>query len=400
METGATLQKEPLWGRDFIFITLANLFIFLGFQMLLPTLPVYVKFLGGSDASAGLVVGMFTVASLLIRPFTGHALDVYGRKGIFLGGLVLFAVCVWGYMWAPSLLILMAIRFIHGFGWGLSSTAASTVAADIIPKSRLGEGMGYYGLAGTLSMALAPALGLYLLNRFNFDILFIVSAVMVAIAIVIANLIKYHNVTWHVGQAKANLIERTALRPALVVFFITMTFGGIVAFLALYALQLGISNIGPFFTVYALALAVSRPLAGRIADQRGFDVVVIPGIIMVAIAMVLLSRAQSLPGFLLAAMVYGAGFGAVQPSLQALAIVLSPPQRRGAANATFFSGFDLGIGLSSIMWGAVAEVTGYSLMYLLSVIPVVAALMSYLIGRQPAAETPPEQKTAHSQNSA
>jgi MFS family permease len=389
METGAALQKEPLWGRDFIFIILANLFTFLGFQMLLPTLPVYAKHLGGGDTSAGLVVGMFTLSALIIRLFAGQALDVYGRKGILLSGLAIFAVCVLGYMWAPSLLVLLAIRFIHGIGWGLSSTAASTVAADVIPRSRMGEGMGYYGLAGTISMALAPALGLYLLTRFSFSFLFTVSAAMVAIAIVIANLIKYHKVTPHSGQFKLSLIEKAALRPSLVVFFLTMTYGAIVAFLALYALQGGISNIGPFFTVYALALAVSRPLAGRLADQQSFDAVVIPGIILVAIAMVLLSRAHSLSGFLLAAVVYGAGFGAVQPSLLALAIVLSPPQRRGAANATFFSGFDLGIGLSSIMWGAVAEVTGYSLMYLLTVLPVAAALICYLAGRQPVGDNAP-----------
>ncbi len=391
MENSAALQKEPLWTKEFIIIFIVNLFTFLGFQMLLPTLPIYAKYLGGSDTSAGLVVGIFTVSALLIRPFVGQALDIYGRKGIFLSGLVIFAVCVFGYIWAPSLLVLLIIRFIHGFGWGLSSTSASTVAADIIPKSRLGEGMGYYGLAATISMAMAPALGLYLFNRFGFDILFVVSAVMVSIAIIIANLIKYHNVELHPRQAKLSLIERAALRPTLVVFFMTMTFGAIVAFIALYAQQRGISNIGLFFTLHALAVAVSRPLAGRIADMRGFDVVVIPGIILVAIAMVLLSRAEDLSGFLLAAVIYGAGFGAVQPSLMAMAIVLSPPQRRGAANATFFTGFDLGIGLSSIMWGAVAELTGYSLMYLLSVIPVLLALFSYLLGRQPAKEAQPGQ---------
>jgi len=175
------------------------------------------------------------------------------------------------------------------------------------------------------------------------------------------------------------LIEKTALRPTLVIFFITMTYGAIVSFIALYASQRGISNIGSFFTVYALSLAIFRPIAGYLSDKRGFDFVVIPGIILIGFAMILLYFATSILWFLVAAIVYGAGFGTVQPSLQALTVVISSPERRGSANATFFTGFDLGIGLSSIMWGAVAEVTGYSLIYILSVIPVMAALISYLL---------------------
>ena len=377
MEQQAIKQEERLWTRDFVVITLISLFTFMGFQMLLPTLPVYAKHLGGSDAGAGLVVGIFTFSAVLIRPFTGHFLDVYGRKGIFLLGLLIFTACVLSYIWVPSLLMLLALRFIHGFGWGLSSTASSTVATDIIPKSRLGEGMGYYGLAGTLSMALAPALGLYMLNRYDFRELFLLSACMVTVAIVLALTINYQKAA--TTRPGFTLIEKAALRPTIVIFFITITYGAVVTFIVLYAAQLGIGNIGSFFTIYALTLAFARPICGRLSDKIGYDFVVIPGIILVAAAMFLLYFAGSMQWFWLVAVFYGAGFGAVQPALQALAVINVPPQRRGLANGTFFTGFDLGIGLSSIMWGVVAGVTGYSIMYLLATIPAMAALVSYLL---------------------
>lgn len=370
------ILHEPLWVKDFILITLVNLFTFLGFQMLMPTLPVYAKSLGGSDASAGLVVGFFTFSALLIRPFAGHALDIYGRKAILFLGLIIFTTCVISYSWATSLLFLLGIRFIHGFGWGLTSTSASTVASDIVPRARMGEGMGYYGMSATISMALAPALGLFIIGKYNFDILFRISFFMLLIAIFLASLIKYKKFA-STGQ-KLKLIEKNAIRPALTIFFITMTYGAIVSFIALYAAQKGIENIGIFFTVYALSLAVFRPLSGRLTDKKGFDFVVIPGIIMVALAMIILYFAVNIKWFLFAAIIYGAGFGTVQPSLQALAILLSPPERRGSANATFFSGFDLGIGSSAVMWGIVSEFTGYSLIYLFSVIPVLIALIIYI----------------------
>jgi MFS family permease len=345
--------------------------------MLLPTLPVYAKHLGGSDTAAGLVVGIFTFSAVIIRPFTGYFLDVYGRKGILLMGLLIFTASVLAYIWAPSLLILLVFRFIHGLGWGLTSTASSTVATDVIPKSRLGEGMGYYGLSGTLSMALAPALGLYIISCFNFNVLFLLSAGMLTVAIVLALTINYHKPA--TTKPGFNLIEKAALRPTIVVFFITMTYGAVVAFIALYAAQQGIGNIGSFFTIYALTLALARPICGRLADRIGFGFVIIPGIILIAGAMFLLYFAGSIQWFWLVAILYGAGFGAAQPALQALAVISVPPQRRGLANGTFFTGFDMGIGLSSIMWGAVAGVTGYSVMYLLATIPAIAALVSYLL---------------------
>lgn len=372
---------ERLWSIDFVLITLISFVSFLGFQMLLPTLPVYAKQLGGGDASAGLVIGLFTFSAVLIRPFAGQALDYYGRKGIFILGFLLFAACVLAYIWAPSLIILLLIRFIHGFGWGLTSTSASTVATDLIPKSRLGEGMGYYGLAGTLSMAIAPTLGLFIMNRFGFSLLFLVSAALVILSAIVALMINYQKVSG--AKTKKSLIEKSALRPTLVIFFITMTYGAIVSFLALYAAQQGIKNIGPFFSVYAIALMITRPLAGRLSDKKGFSYVIIPGICFVSAAMFFLYLAKGLPMFLIAAAIYGIGFGAVQPSLQALSVMSVSPERRGAANGTFFTGFDLGIGLSSIMWGAISQIFGYKFMFLWTIVPTFLALGVYLwVGRK------------------
>ncbi len=81
-----TTQQKELWTRDFLLITLGNLFIFLGFQMLLPIMPVFALELGGTEAWAGMVTGIFTLASVIMRPITGRLLDRQGRKGVYLGG--------------------------------------------------------------------------------------------------------------------------------------------------------------------------------------------------------------------------------------------------------------------------------------------------------------------------
>lgn len=368
-------NAELLWSRDFILITVISFFTMVGFQMLLPTLPVYAIELGGTSASAGLVIGIFTISSVIIRPFVGHALDRYGRKIIVIVGLLLFAICALSYTWAWSLTIMLLIRFLHGFTWGVTSTATSTTATDIIPKSRLGEGMGYYGLAGTLSMGVAPALGLWVLNQYGFSTIFLVSFVSCVLSIILSLPIQYQSSSEN--KITFRFIEPTAVNATITILLITMTYGAIVSFLALYAAERGITNIGSFFTVYAVFLTITRPFSGRIADKKGFDFVIIPGIVLIIFAMACLYMANQLIIFLLAGAIYGIGFGMVTPTLQALSVVNTPANRRGTANGTFFTGFDLGIGISSMLWGAVAQVSGYSFMFLCTILPCLLAIYIY-----------------------
>lgn len=390
MENKQIMAKAPLWTSNFIMICLANLAIFLGFQMLMPTLPLYVVELGGSESIVGLVIGVFTVSAVIIRPVAGWALDTYGRKAIFLMGLVVMAAITLAYNWVGVILALLALRLIHGIGWGVGSTAAGTIAADVVPKSRLGEGMGYFGLASTLSMAVAPALGLYIVTHYNFTAMFMLAAGLTVLALIISLNLSTADIKQPQSGAKArgleSLFEPLAYRPSLVIFFVTTTYGAMVSFIALHAIQQGIVNVGIFFTVYAIVLSITRPVLGMVLDRKGYDIVVLPGLLLVALGVIILGLAHNLTTFLLAAVVYGAGFGAVHPSMQAMTVRNVSPHRRGAANGTFFSAFDLGIGIGSVTWGAVAQAIGYSSMYLLASIPVGFALLAYLfVGRKKAA---------------
>ena len=381
----------PLWTRDFLLIVAANLVTFLSFQMLMPTLPALATSLGGKETAAGLVIAIFTVSAVLMRPFAGRGLDTYGRKVVYIAGLLIFFGSVLGYAIVPSVLLLLAVRFIHGIGWGLSSTAAGTIATDLVPRERLGEGMGFYALTGTVAMAVAPAAGIFLMNEFGFGVLFTVGAALMLVVMLIANLIEYpalSEVNTGASAAATDVakhsglhafVEVAALRPSLVVFFMAATYGAIVSFIVLFTKELGIENAGPFFAVYAIVLALTRPLAGSVADRKGYDIVVVPGTIVTAISLVVLSQATALPGLLAAGALYGAGFGLVQPALQAMAVRDVSPRRRGAANGTFFSFFDLGIGIGSALGGAIAAAIGFSLMYLLTSIPVALALLVYYV---------------------
>jgi len=176
------------------------------------------------------------------------------------------------------------------------------VVADIIPKQRLGEGMGYYGLAGTIAMAIAPAAGMYIINspafavpslrNENFTVLFFISALFSLFSFFLAGAIKYRQVSQRISGGRGAFFEKRAFLPAAVMFFATMTYGSIVTFIALYAAEKGIANAGIFFTFYAVTLAITRPFAGIVVDRKGYDTVVIPGLLFITAAMLLLSQAE------------------------------------------------------------------------------------------------------------
>lgn len=372
-------QLEGLWTRNFILITLANFILFVSFQMLLPTLPVYAETLGGGEIVAGLIIGIFTIAAVMSRPYAGFLMDKRGRQGVLVIGFLVFILSVFLYNFTVSVILLLGLRLIHGFGWGFATTASGTVAADVIPPVRRGEGLGYYGMSAVLSMAFAPAIGIYISQSYGFTQLFIISTVLAGIALAMTMGIKYVPVTTTQQKVKPAIFEPTSFRPSSVLFFLTFIYGGVVTFIVLYTASLGIEgeSSGLFFTVYAVFLFVTRPFAGRISDRKGTDVVVIPGLILATAGIVLLGLAQGLSYMLFSAVLIGLGFGAAQPSLQALTIKLAPPERRGAANATFFSAFDLGIGLGAIILGTVSTWVGFANMYLLSGLAGVIGIILY-----------------------
>lgn len=167
------IMDDKIFTKNFLLVLLANFFIYLGFQMTLPIIPLFVNSLKGSDQLIGVIVGIFTFSALLFRPFAGHALETIGRKQVYTFGIFLFIISVGSFSFVTSMVILILMRIIQGIGWGLSTTAAGTIATDLIPIQRRGEGMGYYGLAGTISMAIGPALGLTLVEIISFKQFFL-----------------------------------------------------------------------------------------------------------------------------------------------------------------------------------------------------------------------------------
>lgn len=380
MQAAQANIQAPLWTKNFIGTSLANLFLFLSFQMLLPTLPAYVSARGGDEFAVGLVLGIFTISALISRPFTGRALDTIGRRNVLLVGLVIFILSVAGYYWLGLVSLILLLRVIHGVGWGITTTAFGTVIADIVPPQRRGEGMGYYGLSANLPMALAPIFGIWLMNEYGFGILFTVSAVLAIIALLLSQtMIRFPKVeSAGPSGAKQGLLEKSAYFPSLLVIFLAVSYGGIVSFITLFGKEVGIANVGWFFLANGAMVMLVRPFAGILFDRKGHAAVLIPGMIACAIGLVLLSYTTDLTLLMVSAVFFGAGFGSMHSALQAWTINRVPANRRGVANGTYFSAFDLGIGAGSMLLGTLAKLTSYAMIYRSTAVLMVICLAVYL----------------------
>jgi len=368
---------EKLWSKSFIQLTVSMLLLFTGFYLLLPTMPLFVKELGGSESQVGLLIGVFTLTAVVCRPIVGGLLDRYGRRVFMLWGLALFVVAMYAYEWVGGIVALLALRILHGGSWAFATTAVGTAVTDLIPASRRGEGMGWYGMAMTLAMAVGPLFGTWIVQNRSFGDLFLIATGFSCAALVLAFLTK---TPFQPRQTagKMQFFEKSILSVTVAIFFLAVAYGGITTFLPLFAGTIDV-NPGTFFLVYAVALTVIRPIAGKLSDRYGEAWVIVPALVVTFSSLLILGFANGLIGVIVSAVLYGIGFGAAQPALQSTALRLVLPERRGVANASFFTAFDLGIGLGAILLGWISQYTGYQVLFTVSAVSVVVSLLIFTV---------------------
>jgi MFS family permease len=380
-------RAPPLFTRDFVLLCLVTLSFFFSFFFFFPTLPFFIKHLGGQEADVGLLIGISSLIAFSIKPFAGRWIDQRGRVGLLSVAAALFACAAVLHIWTSSLRFLFLLRVIYGIAIGCFTTASGAYLADIAPPARRGEATSYWGLVNSLAMGIVPpfALGLmssatlhpleeYLvatlpgLERIanwpdNFALLFLTAASIAAIAGLLSRGMREAH-TPSPSSTRRPLYAQEALLPTAVQFCLYLTFTSYTTFLPLYARSLGMGNAGFLYSAYALALVSTRVTGARISDRYGRAAVVIPGLGSVIAAFLVFASATSPISLYLGVSLYGLGIGLAQPGLNAFTIDRLTPSRRGLGMSTFGQGLDLGMGVGGLLMGAIATRYGFSLMYL------------------------------------
>ncbi len=383
MMGAAFSEKEKLWTKSFVSLGVINLVMFIGFQMLNATFTLYIAALGGSEAVAGVIAGIFSVSAVLTRPFAGWLLDHAGRGLILFLSLLGLALTTAAYPFIKILVVVAVLRFLHGIIWSGAPTAATTAVCDILPRQRFTEGMGIFGTGPALSMAVGPLLGLWMWQAGGHRLLFFSSAGFSLLALLVAlifllPLMRNGSTRKKEGRLKlGELLDKSALPPSVVQVLFNMPHGCIMTFIALYSLETGVGSGSVFFAAMAFTTILSRVFLGKLADRRGEQPLVILGCCCVFAGMVILAVMHEQIWFIAAALIYGVGFGIMPPTMQSMATRSAPPERRGAASSTYLCAFDIGIGAGSILAGYLIKFCGYGAMFAAMSACVILAAVLY-----------------------
>lgn len=382
--------KEKLWTESFVKICVVNFFIFVNFHALLPTFPYYIEYLGGDSVAIGLATALFSMASIVSRPFLGWLVDTKGRCTLLVIGLIGMSLLSMGYFVAAGIAFAVSLRTVHGAFHAASSNSASTWVTDIIPCSRMGEGLGMFGLSMAISTAVAPALGLTVMNcvggevsAFGFRALFIMTAVSALLALFIGASIKNRSYSLSKESIRLNaLFEMRSLPASITQFFFMIAYGVVEVYVAIYATKNGLLSGGVYFIFIAVATVLTRVVLGKAIDRYGEGIMVYTGNAAIIVGIMLLVLAHNIPCYILSALLLGYSFGAIQPSLQTMAMHVVTPDRRGAASSTFFCAFDMGIALGGFIAGILVKFMGYDRMFLsIAFAAVLSLAYYYLFGR-------------------
>lgn len=368
-----------LWTRDLVLIILVNLCVFTNHIMSLSTFPFYIQSLGGSEAIAGICAAAFAFVAVIIRPFVGWWLDNGVRKVALVVGLLLLSAAPLGYVFVPVLSMSIAFRMLHGIGLSFSNSTTATVASDVICRPRFAEGMGYFGMATALASAIAPALGLSLMEGFGFGTLYAVAAGIAGLGLVLFTFVRTRKV--NVSKKKLNLrtiINRDSLPATATMLVFMLTFGALENFVAIFAAENSLPSGSIYFIVMSVMLLVVRITLGKLVDQRGEAIFVYTCNAAMLVAFLLLALVPNTATYILSAVLAGYAFGGLEPSLQSMAVHTSTDETRGSANSTFLCGYDIGYGLGGGLAGSLITAMGYSSMWMIVSLACVASVLTYV----------------------
>lgn len=383
-----TTATERLWNRSFILCLFNNLFLFTYYYALLTILPIYImKNLGGTVKEAGLALTLFLLSSIAVRPFSGLIVEKLGKKIAFRGSAFLFVLFAFSYLFADSLWALLVIRFIHGIWFSVLTTVTVPIANDFIPDHRKGEGMGYFVMSTNLAVVFGPLLALTIIQFTDFKNLFLILASVVCLGFIFCltvpvakNQMDSSDDDKRVGKRLGfhDIIEMRVVPIGFVALLTAFAYSSIMSFITAYSeTQQLLAYTSLFFIVFAISMIIVRPWVGKIYDRKGASAVIYPSFIFFAIGLVIVSFISNQWMLWLSAIFIGIGYGSLFPCFQTVAIQSVPKQRMGHAISTFFTLFDLGMAMGSVILGLIIAYYGYQMTYLFCAVITVATLFVY-----------------------
>lgn len=376
-----TSSIVKLWNPNFILAFLANFLMMMAFYMLMPTLPFYLIDTQHFDKSmVGIILSVYIISAVLVRPVSGYLIDTLNRKPFYVLVFMLFTASFGGYLLFTALGMLIVVRVVQGFIWGIIIPLGNTLAIDVIPSERRGSGIGFYGMSTNLAMALGPVVGLLLLEMYNFSAIVYIAIALCAVGVVLALFIRsYRKVVARKNEPISldRFILVKAIPVGINILIVCFSYGVTITYAAIYGSEIGVGNPGLFFILMAAGVILSRLTTGRFIDRGMYNQIATVSIVILTVGFALLGLVKLPMVFFSMAFTVGFAYGMLFPAIQTMIVNFGTHHQRGTANSTYFTAFDIGVGLGMLFGGRIADVASFSVVFALSAGLNLAALVFY-----------------------
>ncbi len=395
----AAEKKQTIWTRNFICIMLGNFLLQMSNFATTTLVSTYATFLGARPTLMGFLTGMFYGIALAMRPVAGPVQTRVNHKKLLIVVFALGCVVNAGYAFFHSIPMFLIFRVLHGVQYAFVGSLCMTVAADSVPDEKMASGLGMFALSGAVSQAIAPQIGIWLVawgtsmrgEDFGYTVLFVFAVVMMVLSLIPLAAMQDTAKEQKAAVASAgkwynNIASRHAVIPAVIMMLIMMSFSTFNGYMVPFGAELGIGDIGIFFTVFAGAMLVIRPVSGALSDKLGLRNVLLPSLALFSVSYLIIGSARGIPMILVGALFAAVGFGTGNPLTQALSVQVETRARRAVASNTLYIGMDVGFFLGPLLGGIIRDFAGnYKSVILGGSVPLALALVILLIAWKPCA---------------
>ncbi len=384
-------EKEKLFNKNYIFCCISNFLLNFSFFIVIPILALYLKeTYETSGAKVGLILSVYVVSAMLIRPFSAYIIDSFPRKPFFVGSLALFALVFLSYNFASSIGMFVILRALHGLSFGATTIGSNTIVIDVIPSKYRGEGLGYFGLSNNFAMALGPIVGVTLHDSLpeatRYVTIFSVAFALSIIGVLAATQIqtKYRPPVERPALSLDRFFLIKGIPAGINLLMTSITYAVTMNYIYIYAKENSINiTPGAFYTCMAIGIATSRIFSGKKVDRGFLNRVIIIGIAIATLAFFLLSTLPYLNFgdksviFILSALILGCGYGTIFPAYNTLFVALGRNDQRGSATSTYLTSWEVGAGIGIFCGGAITEYMQISSFYIIGTILNLSAIVLF-----------------------
>ncbi|MEQ8839965.1 MAG: MFS transporter [Acidimicrobiales bacterium] len=370
-------MNARLLTTRFLALCAAASLYFLGLNMTIPVLPLFVEEeLGGRNLEVGLAVSSFGIAAAFIRPFIGPLGDRMGRRTLVISGTLLAAAATATTALADTIPEVIAIRAVTGIGEAAVFVGIASSIQDLTPDDRRAEAASYFSLTIYGTLLVGPLLGGWIRDDYGTDWVFIVAGVLAALAAAVGLSAPGPPQTKPPFPPLRRLIHPAAIRPGMMLFAGLLGYTGFLAFAVVHGERIGMENTERIFVVFGAVIITLRLFAARLPDRLGPLLTTRISLSFGVSGLVILFLWQEPAGVYVAAAVLAVAQTFLFPALFALVVDRAPDEERSQAIGSFSMFFDLAFGFGGPIIGIIGDWADLGTGFLFSAVIAAIALLS------------------------